>query len=91
MNTKGRKNRKDPLKGLIEAANPDILGKLIEELASDKPEIRRECFEFLKDHVTLTPDEDSVSEAEALFALWWELEPFVLGENPLRDRKKRAV
>jgi hypothetical protein len=69
------KKRKDPLEGLIEAANFDILGKLIKELASDRPEIRRECFEFLKDHVTLTPHEDSVSEAEALFALWWELEP----------------
>ena len=69
------KKRKDPLEGLIESANPDILGKLIKELASDRPEIRRECFEFLKGHVTLAPHEDSVSEAEALFALWWELEP----------------
>jgi len=69
------KKRKDPLERLIEAANSDILGKLIKELASDRPEIRRECFEFLKDHVTLAPDEDSASEAEALFALWWELEP----------------
>jgi len=75
MKVKKMKKRKDPLEGLIEAANPDILGKLIKELASDRPEIRRECFEFLKDRVTLAPDEDSVSEAEALFALWWELEP----------------
>ena len=65
------KKRKDTLEGLIEAANFDILGKLIKELASDRPEIRRECFEFLKGHVTLDPHEDSVSEAEALFALWW--------------------
>ena len=69
------KKRKDPLEGLIEAANSDILGKLIKELASDRPEIRRECFEFLKGHVTLAPHEDSVSESEALLALWWELEP----------------
>ena len=46
------KKRKDPLEGLIEAADFDILGKLIKELASYRPEIRRECFEFLKDHVT---------------------------------------
>jgi len=69
------KKQKDPLEGLIEAANPDILGKLIKELASDRPEIRRECFEFLKECVTLSPDEEASTEAEALFALWWELEP----------------
>ena len=57
--------RKDPLEGLIEAANPDILGKLIKELASNRPEIRRECFAFFKGHVTLAPHEDSVSESEA--------------------------
>jgi tetratricopeptide (TPR) repeat protein len=40
-----------------------------------RPEIRRECFEFLKDHVILTPDEESVFGTEAMFALWMELEP----------------
>jgi len=75
MKAKKIKKRKDPLEGLIEAANPNVLGKLIKELALDRPEIRRECFEFLKDHVTLAPDEDTVSETEVLFALWWELEP----------------
>jgi hypothetical protein len=75
MKAKKIKKQKDPLEGLIEAANPDVLGKLIRELALDRPEIRRECLEFLKDHVTLAPDEDTVSETEVLFALWWELEP----------------
>jgi adenine-specific DNA-methyltransferase len=75
MNAKKKGKRKDPLDQLIKAATPEVLGKLIKELASDRPEIRRECFEFLKDRVTLAPDEDSASVAEALFALWWELEP----------------
>lgn len=75
MNTKKVAEREDPLDQLIKAADPEILGKLIKELALTKPEIRRECFEFLKDHVTLTPDEKSVSSAEAMFALWMELEP----------------
>jgi tetratricopeptide (TPR) repeat protein len=75
MKAKKMKKRKDPLEGLIEAASPEILGKLIKELASDRPEIRRESFEFLKGHVTLAPEEDAVSDSEALFALWWELEP----------------
>jgi hypothetical protein len=75
MNTKKVAEREDPLDQLIKAADPEILGKLIKELALTRPEIRRECFEFLKDHVTLTPDEKSVSSAEAMFALWMELEP----------------
>jgi tetratricopeptide (TPR) repeat protein len=75
MNKKKREKRKDPFDQLIKAAAPEILGKLIQKLALARPKIRRECFEFLKDHVTLTPDEESVSGAEAMFALWMELEP----------------
>ena len=74
MNTKRRKNRKDPLDKLIKAATPEVLGKLVKELALSRPETRRECFEFLKKHVTLTPEQSAISEGEALFALWNELE-----------------
>lgn len=74
MNTKRRKNRKDPLDKLIKAATPEVLGKLIKELALSRPETRRECFEFLKKHVTLTSKESAISDGEALFALWNELE-----------------
>jgi hypothetical protein len=69
------KKRKDPLEGLVQAANPDVLRKLIQELASDRPEIRRECFEFLKKRMTLSADEEASSEAEALLSIWHELEP----------------
>ena len=69
------KERKEPLEALVNAAMPDILGRLIMKLASDSPEIRRECFEFLKNHVTSVPEEDAFSEAEALMSLWLELEP----------------
>jgi len=75
MKAKKTKKRKDPLEELIQAANPDILGELIKGLASDRPEIRRECFEFLKDHVALAPGEAASSEGEPLFALWLELKP----------------
>ncbi|MBW1911422.1 MAG: hypothetical protein JRJ11_18090 [Deltaproteobacteria bacterium] len=68
------KKRKDPLDQLIKAASSEALGKLIKELALSRPETRRECFEFLKKHVTLTPEESAISEGEALFALWNELE-----------------
>ncbi|MDO9528618.1 MAG: hypothetical protein Q7J27_05585 [Syntrophales bacterium] len=75
MNAKKREKRQDPLDQLIKAAAPDILGNLVTKLALTRPEIRRECFEFLKDHVTLSPDEKSVSSGEAMLALWMELEP----------------
>ena len=67
--------KKDPLDQLIEAADSEILGELIHKLAATRPEMRRKCFEFLKDRVTLTPDEDAVSSGEAIMALWMELEP----------------
>jgi len=75
MNTKISEKRKDPLDQLIKAADPEILGELINELALARPEIRRKCFEFLKDRVTVTPDEEAVSGGEAIMALWMELEP----------------
>jgi len=74
IKAKKMKKRKDPLDQLIKAASSEALGKLIKELALSRPETRRECFEFLKKHVTLTPEESAISEGEALFALWNELE-----------------
>ncbi len=70
-----REKREDPLDTLITSAGSEILGKLIKELALARPEIRRECFEFLKDYVDMAPDEEAVSKAEIIFALWMELEP----------------
>lgn len=39
MKTKKNKKRKDNLEGLVQAAYPDVLRKLIQELASGRPEI----------------------------------------------------
>lgn len=75
MSKKKRTKRKDPLDQLIKSADPVTLGALIKILAGENPEIRRECFEFLKEHVPLTPAEDAVSVGESMFALWMELEP----------------
>lgn len=75
MNSKKKKKRKDPLETLVAAADSEILGKLVNRLALARPKIRRECFEYLKEHVMLTPDEEAVSGGEAMFALWMELEP----------------
>jgi len=65
----------DPLRQLLEAADTKILIKLIEDLADMRPEVRRECFEFLKKHVEMSPNQQDTSEGEAICALWYELEP----------------
>jgi len=75
MKAKKSQKRKDPLEALLKAASPDVLRRLIHEIASDRPEVRRQCFEFLKKHVTLSPDEHASSEAEAAISLWLEVEP----------------
>ncbi len=75
MSKKKRAKREDPLDQLIKSADPVTLGTLIKILAGENPEIRRECFEFLKEHLPLTPAEDAVSMGEATIALWMELEP----------------
>jgi hypothetical protein len=73
---KNKKNKeKDPLVRLVSAADSDILGGLILELAGGEPEVRRKCFEFLKKHVVLPEAELEEAEGEALMALWMELEP----------------
>ncbi len=60
---------------MIKAATPEILGKLIKELALGRPEIRRKCFEFLKEYAPLTQDDLAVCRAEEIMSLWLELEP----------------
>lgn len=74
---KGKK--KDPIDRMIAAANHEILGQLVKRLSLNRPDIRRECLEFLKGRINLSADEKAVSDGEAIFALWNELE-FELSE-----------
>lgn len=48
MSSKKKRKRKDPLQKLVAGADSEILGKLVNRLALARPEIRRECFEYLK-------------------------------------------
>lgn len=50
-----KKKTDDPLVDLLKAAMPVTLITLIAELAEDRPEVRRECFGYLKKLVSLTP------------------------------------
>ncbi len=70
-----KKKTADSLVDLLEAAKPETLIKLIAELAEDRPDVRRECFDYLKKHVSLTPAQKTRSEGEIVMALWWELSP----------------
>jgi hypothetical protein len=80
--------RADPLELLLDRASTPLLRKLVKRLAGrrvyamapwddrlSRRQIRRECLEFLKAHVTLDATQHAEAETEALFALWDELEP----------------
>jgi hypothetical protein len=70
-----KKRAEDLLARLISTAEKDVLAGLVLALAGEEPEIRRECFEYLKKHVVLPEDEKKEAEGEALMALWMEVEP----------------
>ena len=65
----------DALAELLSAASPKILSKLILKLATEFPNIRRECFDFLKTQVSVSEALVKRSEGEAVLALWFELAP----------------
>lgn len=75
MSARKKSTHQDPLRQMLEAAEKKILIELIEDLAIMRPEVRRECFEYLKEHVKLSPGQKETSEGEAISALWGELEP----------------
>ena len=47
------KKRQDPLADLLTAASPEVLADLIVRVASLRPDVRRECLEYLKKHASL--------------------------------------
>ena len=65
----------DPLNDLLAAAKPETLMNLVAHLSNFSPEMRRECFDYLKKHATLTAEQKIRSEGEIAMALWWELYP----------------
>ncbi|MGO9018267.1 MAG: hypothetical protein ACLQVJ_07940 [Syntrophobacteraceae bacterium] len=70
-----KKKPADPLNDLLAAAKPETLIDLIAHLANSRPDMRRECFDYLKKHVTLSAEQQIRSEGEIAMALWWELYP----------------
>lgn len=71
-----RKPKKgDALSELLSAASHKILSILIVELATELPDVRRKCFDFLKSRVSVSEALVQRSEGEAVLALWFELAP----------------
>ncbi len=68
-----KKTNTDSLIELLEAAKPEMLIELIVELAENQPDVRLECFNYLKKHLSLSPEQKSRSEGEIVMALWREL------------------
>ncbi|MCP4755620.1 MAG: hypothetical protein GY866_32555 [Proteobacteria bacterium] len=66
--------KQDALDELLSAASSEVLIDLIVQLAADRPDVRRECFDFLKKHVLLSKGMEKRSEGEIVLSLWSELE-----------------
>jgi len=65
--------KEDALAELLATASPKVLTDLISELAADRPDVRRKCFDFLKTHVSVSKVLEERSEGEIVLALWSEL------------------
>lgn len=70
-----KKKPDDALATLLEAAPPRTVLELVIQLAATRPDIRRECFDYLKKHVPLPARQKKQSEGEVVLALWSELAP----------------
>lgn len=70
-----KQKRDDALAELLSAAPPKALSDLILQLSTTRPDVRRECFEYLKKHVPLSQQQKNMSEGEAALSLWSELAP----------------
>jgi hypothetical protein len=66
---------KDALNELLAVASSEVLTDLIWQLTIGRPDVRRECFDFLKTRVSVSKALGKRSEGEIVLALWAELEP----------------
>jgi hypothetical protein len=67
--------KEDALVELLKVASSAVLSDLILELATNRPDIRRECFDFLKTRVSVSKALEKRSEGEIVLAVWSELAP----------------
>lgn len=70
-----KRKQDDPLAALLATAPTGTLADLLVRLATTRPDVCRECFDYLKKHATLSPSQRRQSEGERPLALWDELAP----------------
>lgn len=70
-----KRKQDDPLAALLAAAPTGTLADLLVRLATTRPDVCRECFDYLKKHLTLSPSQRRQSKGERPLALWDELAP----------------
>jgi len=70
-----KREQDDPLATLLDTASKAKLVDLIIRLASTRPAVRHECFDYLNKCAALSPSQRKQSEGEKLLALWAELAP----------------
>lgn len=75
MNADGKHEPSKTLNELLDAADAATLRELVEHLLAKGPHLQRECIDFLMERLDLTPAAEANAKAEAMFALWDELEP----------------
>lgn len=70
-----KRKQDDPLAALLETAPKAKLVDLLVRVAATRPDVRRECLDYLNRHTALSPSRKKQSEGEKLLALWNELAP----------------
>lgn len=70
-----KRKQNDPLATLLETAPKTKLVDLLVRVAGTRPDVRRECLDYLNRHTALSPSRKKQSEGEKLLALWDELAP----------------
>lgn len=70
-----RQKPTDALNELLAVVSPEQLTDLIRQLTIGRPDVRRECFEFLKSQVQVSKALKGKSEGEIVLTLWSELLP----------------
>ena len=70
-----KRTKGDALTESLGLATHKVLSKLILEPATEFPEVRQECFDFLKSQVSISKSLEKRSEGEAIMPLWSKLAP----------------
>lgn len=68
-----KRKQNDPLATLLETAPKTKLVDLLVRVAGARPDVRRECLDYLNRHTALSPSRKKLSEGEKLLTLWDEL------------------